>query len=66
MTMIEADSYEESCNSDNEPNPSQCKIIEKLIARELIMRLYIEHTTKIESHLYESYSPEYRSMHTID
>ena len=65
MTVIQCDSQEKSSHTDNKPKSRERKIVEKLITRILVYRLYIDYTTDIESNLDASYDPKYRSMYTI-
>ena len=66
MPVIETDSDEKSCHTDDKPESSQCEIVEELVRCELIIGFYIHHTTCIESDFYESYDPEYRTMDSVD
>lgn len=66
MPMVQAYSSEKSCHTHDQSESCKCEIVEELIRCELIIGLYIEHTSCVERDFYESYDPEYRLMDSID
>lgn len=66
MSMIQTNSQKKSCYSDYKSYTRKSEIVEKLIARKLIIGLYVHHTPRIKCYLNKTNNPKDRPMYSID